>query len=386
MLSLRPETLEAWHNKNVASQFIVNTPAKPETGKTMQQDKTSINDLVRAGNWLYSKIPPLLAVGYAITVIGELDFAYAVGRLFLIFVSIFSVAAYGHIINDIFDIEQDAAIGKKNAMSDVSPLWRLGYCLLFIASGFIPLILLHAGPASTVLLIINYLLPTMYSLPIIRLKERGFPGVLADTLAAHAVPTLFIALSLVSEEAPRNDLIIWISVFASIWAFFAGLRGIIIHQVQDRQNDLRANVVTFAGGKRRKFLRTMVVRFIYPFEIVGIAGFLFLVLPYAPVLTFLVVAYVLVEFSKMRLGWKLPLFYPEQPALESYLPLLNNEFYEVWLPCALAIQLTIMNLSYFLLFVIHVALFRRIIKERFVILGRLIRDLVTAARRHSNEP
>jgi 4-hydroxybenzoate polyprenyltransferase len=351
----------------------------------MQQDKASINDLVRADNWIYSKIPPLLAVGYAIAIVGEISFVSAFGRLFLLFVSIFSVAAYGHIFNDIFDIEQDAAIGKKNAMSVVPPLGRISYCLFFIISGFIPLLLLDAGPASTFLLIVNYLLPTFYSVPHIRLKERGLPGVLADALAAHTVPILFITLSLVSKKSPSHRLVLWIAVAACIWSLFAGLRGIIVHQVLDRQNDRRANVVTFAGARRRRNVRRLVLRFFYPCELVGIVGFVCLVLPYAPVLAVFVGSYILGEFAKMKLGWRLPLFYPERPTIEAYLPLLNNEFYEVWLPCALAVQLTFVSLSYCLLLLIHVVLFRRIIRERVVILGRLVRDLENVFWRGANE-
>lgn len=351
----------------------------------MQQDKASINGLVRADNWIYSKIPPLLAVGYAIAIVGEISFVSAFGRLFLLFVSIFSVAAYGHVFNDIFDIEQDAAIGKKNAMSVAPPLWRISYCLFFIISGFIPLLLLDSGAISTFLLIVNYLLPTLYSVPHIRLKERGLPGILADALAAHTVPTLFIAFSLMSEKTPSHRLILWIALSASIWGLFAGLRGIIVHQVLDRQNDRRANVMTFAGVRRRKNLRRLVLRFFYPCELVGIVGFLCLVLPYAPALAVFVVAYILAEFAKMKLGWRLPLFYPEHPAIEPYLPLLNNEFYEVWLPCALAVQLTFLSLSYCLLLLIHVAFFRRIIRERGVILGRLVRDLGNMLSSRANE-
>jgi hypothetical protein len=129
----------------------------------------------------------------------------------------------------------------------------------------------------------------------------------------------------------------------------------------------------------------LVLRFFYPCELVGIVGFICLVVPYSPVLAVFVVPYILGEFAKMKLGWRLPLFYPEHPTVESYLPLLNNEFYEVWLPCALAVQLTFVSLSYCLLLLIHVVLFRRIIRERVVILGRLVCDLGNVFWRGANE-
>ncbi len=72
--------------------------------------------------------------------------------------------------------------------------------------------------------------------------------------------------------------------------------------------------------------------------------------------------YVISEFAKIKLAWKLTLFYPEHPTIEPYLPLLNIEFYEVWPPCALIVQLVFKETGYGLIFILHVILFRPIIK------------------------
>ncbi len=346
----------------------------------IHQNKSSFSGIVRADNWVYSKIPPLLAVGYGMALVTGTEFLLALKTLSLIFVCICSVAAYGHIINDIFDIQQDLSTGKKNSMAGISPIWRLCSCLLFIATGFGPLFILNSGLVATILLIINYLLPTIYSIPHVRLKERGFAGVIADALGAHAVPTLFIAISVIHLSPTPGNLCLAVAVSAAIWAFFAGLRGIIIHQISDRLNDKRMNVVTFVGSRRRRRLRTLVLRFFVPFEIMGLICFLGIILPFSPILVAFVLVYIISEFAKVRCGWKLPLFYPEHPTTELYLPLLNNEFYEVWLPCALVGQLVFEELGYVILLILHIVLFKAIIKERLVILGRLIRDLCRFVR------
>ena len=341
----------------------------------------SFSSLVRADNWAYSKIPPLLAVGYGTILVNGMDFLSGLQALFLSFVCIFSVAAYGHIVNDIFDIEQDLAIGKKNAMARLSPILRLGACLIFIASGVGPLFLRDFGLAAVILLAINYLLPMIYSVPFIRLKERGFLGVLADALGAHLVPTLFIALSLTDMNNTSSTLGYAVAASAGIWAFFAGLRGIIIHQIADERSDRSANVVTFVTSRRRKRLRKLVLRFFVPCEVIGLIWFLGIMLPSSPLLAIFILIYGAGEFAKVKFRWKLPLFYPEHPSKEPYLPLVNNEFHEVWLPCALVGQLVFKDLFYGLMLAVHIVLFRSIIKERLIILGNLRHDFSELRRR-----
>ena len=345
----------------------------------MQRDKASFSRLIRADNWVYSKIPPLLAVGYGAVLVNGIEFPLAFQTLSLLFVCICSVAAYGHIINDIFDIQQDLAAGKKNSMARLSPIKRFGAVFLSIVPGIVVLFLVDFGTAATVLLVLNYLLPTIYSAPPIRLKERGFLGIMADALGSHTVPALFVAVAVmnVRPEAPEAGVLGYaVAVSAALWALFAGLRGIIVHQIADHRNDRRMNVDTFVGSRRRKSLRRMVLRFFLTAEIIGLVSFLAIMLPFSPILGSFVLVYLIGELAKIRFGWKLPLFYPEHPSKEPYLPLLNNEFYEVWLPLALVSQLVVGELSYGVMLILHLVLFRTIIKERLVILSRIVRDLI----------
>jgi 4-hydroxybenzoate polyprenyltransferase len=346
------------------------------------KQKPSLSELIRTHNWAYSKIPPLLAVAYALILVNRIEFRLAFPTLLLIFgVCGVSAGAYGHIINDIFDIQQDAAAGKKNAMARLSRFRRVGLCLFFIASGFAPLVLLDFGRTATILLVVNYLLPTVYSMPPIRLKERGVLGVIADAAGAHVVPTLFVALS-VAHVKPADSMVetsllsvgnldFMIVASATIWGLFAGLRNIIVHQIADRRDDIQAGVSTFVGQKQRKAVRKFVLTFLYPWEIIGLTLFVSCLLPFSQVLLSLVVIYVIGELLKMKFC-KLPLFFPEHPTRESYIPLLNNEFYEVWLPCALVSQLALNELSFGLIWVLHIALFRTLIREKGVMFGEVV--------------
>ncbi len=337
---------------------------------------SSFHQLARTADWFQWKIPPLLAVGYAMILINGIAFWPGFYTLFLLITSICSVGAYGHVVNDIFDIEQDLAAGKRNAMAKLSPSWRFFWVFLFIATGFLSLYLLTASLLMVALLFLNYLLPTIYSIPPFRLKERGILGVLADTSAAHLLPVLLIAISLNSIENISGLQNFILLVFAAIWAFFLGLRGIISHQVLDLQHDRKTNVVTFAGNKSREYIRSLILQFCYPAEMIGLTGFMGAIILTSPLVTGFLCIFIMVEFSKMARGWKFTLVYPERPGSERYLPFLNNEFYEAWLPVILALELLWITPLYGLILTLHIVLFRNMLKERLVLYSRIFYSFI----------
>ena len=69
----------------------------------------SIRTVARADNWWSSKIPPLLAVGYAAILFHQIEPRTALLGLAVLLLSLSSVATYGHIVNDIFDIALEAS-------------------------------------------------------------------------------------------------------------------------------------------------------------------------------------------------------------------------------------------------------------------------------------
>lgn len=338
----------------------------------MNQENSTIADIVRTDNWVMSKIPPLLAMGYGAIVVNGIDFWPGVWLLALLSLSICSVAAYGHIINDIFDIEEDRISGKKNAMARLSGSQRVGVCSFFLFTGFMALFLFDPGPAAIGLLALNYLLPAIYSVPPLRFKERGFPGVVMDALGAHTVPTLFITLSFMHIAPTVNPASIALVLSGAFWAFFFGLRGIIIHQIADETKDRHAMVKTFVSNKSPHILRKLVLRYLFPFEITALVTLLIILAPWSPILVVFVCLYCVFEIMKLRSAWKLSIFSSQSLSRDPYLPLLNNEFYEVWLPCALVFQILSLDLKYSVVVIIHFLAFKTPIVERMLILWRLL--------------
>ncbi len=183
----------------------------------------------------------------------------------------------------------------------------------------------------------NIALPTLYSVRPTRLKERGVLGALADAGGVHAVPAATVAWVVARGlDTPMAAAFLAATV---CWALCAGLRGIIVHQVADREGDLKAGVRTFGGSLGIPRARRLVFGVFLPLEVIGLLTFVGLVLPVAPVAAVVVAAYAVAEAVKIRSGWLLPMFDAPGRSTERYVPLVNNEFYEVWLPLGLALQL-----------------------------------------------
>lgn len=328
--------------------------------------------LIRTDSWFRQKLPPLLALAYALLLLGAVEPLSAARVLPLVALCICFVAAYGHVINDIFDVEMDVAAGKPNAMTRVSTGARVGLLVGLLGGGFGCLLWLGAQPVLIGLLAANYLLPTLYSAPPTRFKERGISSVLSDLLASHVVPTLFVGIALcgASEAVPAVEAALIAS--AVVWAFLVGLRGILVHQAVDSDNDIAANVVTFGGSLGREKVRAFVVKAILPLEGLALAVLLYFVLPFSNVLAVAVTVYVVGEISRIWRGVRLPHLFPEQPNREPHVPFLKNDFHEVWLPCALALQLALNNTAYGALFVVHVILFRHGVREVTLLLLKFV--------------
>ena len=158
-----------------------------------------LKQLVRTDNWFSQKLPPLLAVAYALLLAGQVDPVTALRVVPFIVLCLCSVAAYGHVVNDIFDIEADKLGAKPNVLAQVSPGRRRLMVAALLGLGAAGLWALPWNPVGASLLALNFLLPTIYSVPPFRLKERGLAGVVSDTCGSHVVPTLFTAVSVLGS-------------------------------------------------------------------------------------------------------------------------------------------------------------------------------------------
>jgi len=167
------------------------------------------------------------------------DSFYAVAGLLLL--SIFATT-FGYLINDYFDRDLDFEHGKENTFSDDS---RLKAALIVIIS--FTLTLLFAWPFRGQVLFIIFmvawlLISILYSMPPVRLKERGALGLLLVVMAQRFLPAL-IVFSVLGWPG---------MMFTALFLFYIFSRGLssdLNHQISDWKKDLQTRTNTFVVEK-----------------------------------------------------------------------------------------------------------------------------------------
>lgn len=157
--------------------------------------------------------------------------------LFLVFS--LTGTAYGYLINDLADVKLDARAGKPNVFHGISRSRSIGVtaaaCGAMIVCG-IPFV--HR-PDFLPLWIVWALLATFYSLPPVRLKERGAVGLVATILAQQPLPA---ALAFAALGYLRT----WGALLFIAYITLRGISSDVGHQMRDRVRDEAAGATTFA--------------------------------------------------------------------------------------------------------------------------------------------
>lgn len=343
-----------------------------------------VSSITRSSEWWSFKIPPILAVGYAYLLLTTDQHSpyVSVALIFAVMTSIIAVAAYGYVINDCFDVEQDRLAGKSNSMANRSIASRFAILSLILGIGWLPAILAGYSKLACIFLAVDFLLPTLYSIPPIRLKERGVFGVLADASAAHLFPVLLVSAVMIigPEPLPLSRLILIITTAA--WYTLVGLRGIIDHQLVDREADIKSGVVTLATARGMIRILKWIRRVLYVFEMISFAA-LVVILGMSTYSVFpVIMVFGSLEIIKRLAGWV-----ERDPSggKRLYLPFANNIVYSLWLPIALSVEIGLRYPLLIWLPVLHLALFSRGRKHDYAELYRLGKDFYRKLRRVYNQ-
>jgi hypothetical protein len=312
--------------------------------------------LVRFGNWWTHKIPPLLLVVYVELARRHASpgaSAVAAGVLVL---CVSCVAAYGHVVNDWTDVGEDTRAGKPNAMRGVPVRRRAALSAGLIVPGFAVLAAFSNAWAARDLLAVNYLWPTLYSLPGVRLKERGVLGVLSDAAGSHVTPTAF-AFAAVSlfVPGPANAAVVTALL---LWATVLGVKGILYHMIADRANDETAGVDTFVAAFDVSRLFAVLARYNLLVELPVSVVVTALVAPFAPLAAVALAVYLALETAKYALGFEFAVS-SDARLRRASVPFANEMFSTLWLPLAAAVQLALHDVRLAWLPVLHGVLFRR---------------------------
>lgn len=159
---------------------------------------------------------------------------------FFIFIafSMFSTT-YGYLINDLADKELDALHGKDNTFKNDS-VWKAGIIVVvFMVLSIIAGMKFFENRLFLPLWLCWFFIATFYSLKPIRLKERGWIGLLFVVMAQRVLPTLLVFAAFKHLDAV--DMIVFTS-----YIFARGLSSDLNHQLEDYPKDITTGTETFA--------------------------------------------------------------------------------------------------------------------------------------------
>jgi cytochrome P450/4-hydroxybenzoate polyprenyltransferase len=261
-LKIRFKTLDEFNTRDIAPlgrrgsvTLMARATLKPAA---FLRPLATLGSIVRWREWYDSKLPLfLVAMFYAVLRTGAIDAAH-LRQMAALFVLLCLYAAFGHIINDYADRAADRDAGKRKVLAAWSePAARLAVAIPCVGALVIAW-LAFAFPAFG-LTVLAFLLATLYSLPPVRLKERGLLGWAAAALAQRTLP-----VAIVFQAFGIWDMVAWGFVVLNT---LIGLRFIIVHQLLDRGNDQRAGVRTVATQSDPRNL-VSVLRRLFALEII----------------------------------------------------------------------------------------------------------------------
>ena len=172
------------------------------------------------------------------------DFTIVIPRLILYIIIFTSTSVIAFSINDFFDRDHDSISNKINLFNNNNQGYLIFIFLLVTGLTIVSLILLKARILTVLLLITEYILFLMYSVPPVRLKERKLMGVIADALYAHVIPVFFV-ISMFDFKYSDHLFVVFLLL---VWLLLFGSRNIINHQIEDVVNDERSQTNTFVNG------------------------------------------------------------------------------------------------------------------------------------------
>jgi hypothetical protein len=210
--------------------------------------------LLKAEKWWDSEPPLMLAFAYYQLSLAKPaeGFVRAVAALALFGVAIVGVAGFGHLLNDLCDLEPDRLTGAHNLVRDRSRAYVAGQFAVVLVFSVTPWLWLPTSPYILALLALEFILFVAYSVPPIRLKARGLLGAIADAMYAFVVP-IAVAM-LVFGQLGHRTTPLWLALLVCAWMSAVGLRRILTHQLAQVSRDQRSADGTFAV--RRGWLRT----------------------------------------------------------------------------------------------------------------------------------
>jgi 4-hydroxybenzoate polyprenyltransferase len=285
---------------------------------------------VRAGEWWEYKLAPILAAFYATALTLQVPVSTLWAAALTLLLALVPGAAYVSVINDLTDYDEDLAAGKRNRLLGRSRAYAAMLVAITVGAGVVFCILWRNDALLLGVYLAAWLAFSLYSLPPFRFKARGILGVLGDASGAHLFPSL-VAVILAFREADRPVSAAWLAAVGA-WALANGMRGILWHQLTDRDNDRVAGVRTFAQLHPPHVAARLGTFAVFPLELAGLAAMLWQMRSgWAVALLVVYALFAALRIYRFRLN-------PVIVAPKSRFLIVLHEYYDLFLPVAILIQ------------------------------------------------
>ena len=322
---------------------------------------------VRAAEWWEHKLPPILGSGYATGFLLGTSLLHLWPAFLLALLAVIPGAAYVSLVNDLTDLRVDRAAGKVNRLAGRSPAYAVLAIAACLAAGWTIAILAWGGDgAALAVYACAWIAFSLYSIPPVRLKDRGLPGALADAMGAHLFPQLLMVLAVFNQQGSR--VLTWWVALVGGWALLYGVRGAVYHQLKDVRADQEAGVRTF-GRLHPQLARLLTTYLLFPCEVGLFCAML--VRAHNALAVALLPVYLLLELLRAR-AWGVSLIVVSRPPHDNY-SVAMHEYYVALYPLAFLIAAAVRHPPDAVLIVAHVALFPRVP-------AAMARDLIAAVR------
>lgn len=256
----------------LADEPVVPVPAAPLRRRlgTIRRKAAGVARALRTNQWWGHMLGPIVA--FACLQLGwrQVEPGEGMVRVVALIASAIALAGYGYVVNDAADVVSDERAGRSSAMGRLPVPARIAVIVGFAVAGALPWIWLRLEWPALLALGGIYLVPLVYSLEPVRLKERHLFGPVADASNAFALPALF-TIGLFAPLGDATGPAPLMVVGALLWAYGFGLRAIIKHQVDDAGLDRAVGTRTLVVQVGEERARRAVRRVLFPVELLGVA-------------------------------------------------------------------------------------------------------------------
>jgi len=180
-----------------------------------------------------------LFTNFSLLFIVSYNLEFLLPQIFKLLIAYFTVGVAGYFINDFFDIEKDRISNKFNILNLFNKIWVCVFVIILIFFGL--LIVKSISEKAFYILFVQIFVLILYSAKPFRFKEKGFLGVITDSVYAHVLPGI-ILIQVVNDYVVVSN---WLWLCFIMLNFSIGIRDILLHQLNDYAKDLKSGTNTF---------------------------------------------------------------------------------------------------------------------------------------------